>query len=967
MTFLSSLVQVLPAWKDLWQVSPNIIWAYQIRDAREKDVKYWEEKRQIWDQDWDNHWEQKARRDKGTAPIYRSGVALRLAADDTDRVKLLCIDCDNEQAVLTLFDKLVPHLDKLGLEYIWENSGEVGERGHLFLKTDCTLELQKAWVLAIFGAVDLDVYDKKLAYEVFPALKPNYLLRAPGGFHMRTQKVNSCTYKDRTGTTPLEIMQMFVDCVGLTEAVMRSHLVTTDNNRQVKLAPVRRALSFKRTFFYSQRRLPVPPGLPPVLERVASNCQAVNKILDMMVNDNYADNRGGDVHSAGLYLHGIAQYNDAILEGRFSPSGEDWAEKFFSEHRSRSHESHKWKTNKKYDEQGRTFASCKKWDEAFGLCGGCPFKGRVGFDTPKQLYWGKPVFKTDARPVELVSHDQVRQNTFPRAKERVKQLASSGARANMLLASPLGTGKSFWIDDCAVDLARSGKKILISCHSGEVAAEHKKRIDAAGRLHGVKSFMLGSQPNLFANLNPGFDCPHAAEIQVHRSLGLNASIYRERFCGGCPFADDCPYPTQYANCLEPEYQIVIVQHAHFTVPEAMAGILRKHFDVMFIDEAIVDALIKNMKATDLECTLVEQVDLPWAPDLARWMRKGGYPQSKKLITLELSEALRLSKYFSQYECPWRLPDFIRYYNQNMGMDTATGLWIFSPLPTDHIPLCVITDATPPKEIYQIMLDDDKLEVFGENEILDYTKMNPKNQVIQVLDKSMSKTSLRGPINEDGDYEYVRFCEILDFCCDKAKGDFKDKKILITVYGGEFWQVAERYIGRNYPDIGFGSRVVLGKMSVGTNKYEDCDVQFLIAGVYLSGKHFHDQAFKLKEMANYWNRVRGRPSLSNFFHYDLGEQAGIERQPEPVYRIESVMGHGYVFKYPEFSYYSPKETFKFLAERFAISKTQQSLRLRYNCNSERTTYIFGNYFLPSFLITDSVLEEDLLGYLRVMEE
>lgn len=1317
---------------EIFQISPNVIWSFQVRDPAEKDIKFWDQKRLLTNGDWLDHFSQKAICIDKRKKIYRSAIALRLTSLTSDDVRVFVLDCDNSAAVAAVWDKIIPELDRRGVDWIWETSGIDGDRGHLFVRTECKLKIQKLWAESLFAAVGLDPRDRKFKFELYPAFKPENIIRPPGALHLRNNNCNECLFKDRSSSDPLEIMKMFAEARPLSEAEMLLTISTDERNaKRAELAPVRRALSLRRTFYYSPLHLPVPDDLPPLIKTVAGSCPAVNRLINAIATDNFA-NDGNEKHQAILSLSGLAMYNDMVHKGRYGDSGMEWFEKYIQRYRSEPFDSHHWIAEKEQFEGSpqRILTSCKTWDRVLGWCEGCRWKNRVGFERPTQLYWGKQIKRENMRALKLVTHDQIRKTTFVQVRDRLRQLLTSGRyeRKAILVCSPQGSGKchkkdtpvlmhdgttkfvqdvavndllmgpdslprrvvslargqdqmfeirpkkgesftvnaahilslkfsgndyglktgdivnlpvqeflqknkdfkfrsmlwrspvefepkpvlidpwmlGYWlgdgdsskpeittidsevvnaaslcaeasglslyakqdgrnchyslrqeirrkdsnrftvnlkhyellknkhvpqqyksnsrevrlqllaglidsdgslsgggydwinknkqlaedfvwlcrsvglaayltpceksckrpdgimftgtyyrvsvsgdcsiipcrvkrkqaserrqkknvlvtnfeildagygeyfgfevdgpdrlyllgdftvthnsvlIDQASVEIARmtevsaaaveqaiNGKKILISVPTADLAIEHKKRIDAIGWQFGIKAFINASHERLMDKFVPALQptfpgCPEAGNIKKHRDLGIGSMVYKDKYCNSCPLLETCPFPNQYSQNQDDKYQIVIVQHAHFTSPEAMESILKKHFDVMFVDEAIVDALISQVKARQIEWELLDALksEFPWTEDVARWMRDGGYPAGKKIYP-KLEEMEEVYKFFRAHEADWRIPMFLRYYNLEYLMDSELGLWVFSPLPTDRIPLLVITDATPPLEIYQYMLDDKDIEVFGADEILDYRKMNPKNKVIQVLDASMSKTSLRGPADDDGEYEYVRFFEILDFIMDKARGEYKDKKILITVYGGEFWRVAEEYILRNYADVGYGDRVILGKMSIGTNKFESCDVQFLVAGVYLSARDAHMHAFKLRVMANYWNRLKGRPILPNYYPYGVGDQASIERIDEPVYRIEPVgSGHCYLFEYPEFKYFRPVETFHWLAERYMIAKTQQALRLRYNDDKEKITYIFGKYFMPSFLITDSVLEEDLLGYLRISDQ
>ena len=319
--------------------------------------------------------------------------------------------------------------------------------------------------------------------------------------------------------------------------------------------------------------------------------------------------------------------------------------------------------------------------------------------------------------------------------------------------------------------------------------------------------------------------------------------------------------------------------------------------------------------------------------------------------------------------PWNVPDYIRYFNLNMYFEKFHGFHVFSPLP--KVPVRIFTDATPPLEYLKIVLDNEDIEVYGQDEVLDFRKLNKDNKLIQCLDSSMSKSSLKGAMNEDGEYEYERFSKILDFIIDQARNEHKDKKILITTYcdgeGDQFKSTALDYLKRNAPEFEVGeeppAKICISHMMIGTNKFEDYQIQFLVAGVYRNGQQLKHEVYKLRSIANFWNRLNGRPLIPNPYPFGVGDEASIEREEEPVRRILPINNRAAVFAYDDFKYRRPANPDYNIIEKFAIAKTQQAIRLRFNDDRLRIVYVFGNYFLPSFLVTDSTLEDDLIYTLK----
>lgn len=964
----------------------NIMWSWQHfpdnpdPKTGRREITYWPSKplRELRDEDLIAHFEQKPR--KMTGSIRGSLGSVGKFKDN--KANWFALDCDNQKAVDIVRSKLLCILEDYSIDYIWECSGDdIEEKAHIWFMCDAVdVSLLSDYVLQIFEDSGINPFDRSLAFELYPTTKGNNVIRLPGGIHLKTRKVNPLIYKEICSSSADFILDTFITSRKETEEKIKS--VLRPKQEKSKKEEPRNKRNSK--FFYNSLNLPLPVAdLPPVLRKVASNCQAINKVIQDCVDnkdkeDNLINDQTGAGHSAGKWLWNLALYND--IRANFnrnikSTEGEQWIKNFCETYRVRDYAGHNWDKDREalFANPERFFPKCETWSNTFNYCDGCKFKDRPGFKSPRQIWQGFPIKKIKLADVKLVSPDEVRKDTFQRVKQRVFQCVENNISKDILLASPLGTGKSWAIDEMASELASQGKSVLIAAPTADLAIQHKKWCEANGQ----QAFVIMSHEKLFEKLNPGFDCPKDVEIKHLYKLGISSGVWKNSFCKKCPYAEECPYPNQYRDIGFGNNNIIIIQHAHFTCRETLFSIMQKKYDVMFIDEAFIDSChrVLKPKQTEIEVLDTFRAEIPWAGPICDWLDRGEYAKKEgdKTLLRPTETQLEHVKYkMDEMFVPWNIPDYLRYYNINMYFDKNQGFQIFYPLPeSPYVTVRVFTDATPPIEYLKTVLDNPNIEVFGDDEVLDYRKLNKENKLIQVLDSSMSKASLKGPPDENGEFEYIRFCEILEFIADKAKTEYKGQKLLITTYADgqydKFKSVAKKYFEANCPelDVGFDppSQICISHMMIGTNKFEDYLVQFLIAGVYHNGKKFKDAIFKYRSITNFWNRLKDRPIEPNMFPYGVGNSATIPREEEPVRRILPINNKAAVFTYPDFTYRKPANPDYNIIERFAIAKTQQAIRLRFNDDRKRVVYVFGNYFLPSFLVTESVVEDEILGYLR----
>lgn len=931
-----------------------------------RDIAFWPTKplRELRDDDLVNHFLGRPINVRGS----KKGSVGVTGKFEGNIAKWFVLDCDKPVAVEAAHEKIIPVLKGYAVDYIWEHSGSTeGEKGHLWFMCNMPIETLKAFVLQVFHEAGLSHADRKIPFELYPVIKDSNVIRLPGGYHLRNKKVNPITYKGVTSNDVNFILDTFINAKQLLEEDIKESIKIPTKKKDSD------SYSQSRRFYFHSRNLPLPvSNLPPLVGKLASNCQAINQILTECVNDDLLNDTSGLGHDAGLFLTNLAIYNDfrSVSGNKRVHDGENWIEDFINTYRDRDYDSHGWeKSWKKAKEEGpeRIFPSCQRWEDRFDMCQGCPFKGRKNFSSPRQLWGGYNVLKQKVGDVKLVSPVQIRQDTFKRIKNRVHQLVDNKWQKDILVASPQGSGKSWLVDELAVELAKKGKKVLIAAPTADLAMQHKRWC----KQNGEDPFVVMSHEKLFDKLNPGFDCPKAGEIKHLYDLGVSSGTWKKNFCKKCPFYDDCPYPRQYSNVIDGDHKIVIIQHAHFTCKETLFSIMQKQYDVMFIDEAFIDNTHIIMKPTELEWTILDgfRDDIPWAGPLSDWLKNGLYPPDKKVYRPQETHLELIREKMDHHNCKYRVPEFLRYYNLQSYIDRTSGLHVFYPLP--EVPVRIFTDATPPIEYLKIVLDNQNIETFGEDEVLDYRYYNKENQVIQVLDNSMSKSSLKGSYDDvTGEFGFERFVEILEFFGELAKKN-PDEKFLLTTYADgkrdNFTTVALDWLKMNYPDMDLGTtpphRVCVSHMMIGTNMWEEYTTQVLVAGVYRSGQQLSKEVFDLRSIANFWNRLRERQEISNPFPHGVGEGASIERVDDSVKRILCLGSNAGIYSYPNFIYRRPLVNEFDIIERYAIAKTQQAIRLRFNDARKRVVYIFGNYFLPSFLITDSVLEDDLLGSIR----
>ena len=200
---------------------------------------------------------------------------------------------------------------------------------------------------------------------------------------------------------PVGIMQAFLDQETYSTEFIQSKLKTTT------VIPERKDTRKYERFIYLSRNMPAPmPDLPRFVDILTKDCQAYRKLIVNAVNNDLIDKAGIDHHNSGLVLAKLARYASHAAEtypglcGYESPDkGKEWWDTLATEYRSRGYEDHQWDKRPGENPQSNVW-KCSTMENYFNLCQGCPHQKRNGFDSPKQLFFGKKVQKVKVGEVE---------------------------------------------------------------------------------------------------------------------------------------------------------------------------------------------------------------------------------------------------------------------------------------------------------------------------------------------------------------------------------------------------------------------------------------------------------------------------------------------------------------------------------------------------------------------------------------
>jgi hypothetical protein len=394
---------------------------------------------------------------------------------------------------------------------------------------------------------------------------------------------------------------------------------------------------------------------------------------------------------------------------------------------------------------------------------------------------------------------------------------------------------------------------------------------------------------------------------------------------------------------EDKYPIIIIQHAHMNCTEVIRQIFAKGFDLLVIDESFIDSLTVEMRPTNKEIEILQDLKIDWLSPLLNWMEGGKYPGPKiKPLRDDLKAVLEA---FKKEGIPYRLDNFLRQYNDGEFMDKHLGVMKFNPVPECTVRL--LTDATPTIEELQIVLDNPNIVRVGGNFVLDPQIYHPESKTYQVLDGTASWKKM---IQEEELYDY------LEWACDLMRGKYKDLTGLFTVKK-EAEQDTWDWIIRNYPEV--VPRIQVNHMAVGTNEWANFNVQFIFAAPYVNYKQLSEQVYRLKFIKNYWAKINDQKVIPNP-HYGnlLSTSQGDKPNWKPIYRIHK----DGKFEYPQYHYPESKDQFEGYVLKRLLNQVFQSNRIRDRQGKISIRYFLDNRPMAKALIHSNTTKAELIGRL-----
>lgn len=842
-----------------------------------------------------------------------------------DTLKYIVWDLDEPHLVEKAHQHIIPYLLSVGADPVFEYSGEPGSpRGHLWLMTHCPLVIAQAWVNQILADIGSSVEEFDEIYNVNG--KRDAVMRQPLGPHIKRGDTRyPVRWRGQDYHGVLDGMRVFIDAEVFPEERIAS-LIREDHLYAVQQAQERKDRDWDREdtpYYYVPRRLESPyplEELPRGMVRPVRNCQAINEMLRRTKEDRLLNKRGATIHDWGFFLSRMAMHSDIM---RKRSDGVAFLRRIIQETRQRPFKDHNWDSMLAQVRRApnRYYPSCDAL-KRFNLCDGCPF---VGIGTPRRFSSGSavPIEREVLEEVIAKTPEEIRVTTFQEVEDQVDRLMEHGGTGVILLRSPQQAGKSYLGTKLlAKYLSRYHLLLVPTAH---LAYEYRDRLRDQ---YGLDSYILGSQRTLFTGHPRGdnvatFPCPYQADIDYKADLGQTNAVIKAEVCSGCPAQDRCPWLNQYREVRNPHHRIIIAQHAHLGVPEVIKFLAAdKQFDQIIIDESFKEHLVDILTPSYNEKVILGGAGYKWSTRLLEWFRTG-VPGKDELVPPDC-ELEQVQQAYKKAKLPWNLPEYLRAHNNKDHYDPVTGLEMVNKLPWGRVR--VLLDATPPVELIKMLTGIPEILVYGDGEVIDYRRVHPDNEVIQVLDSTVSKTNLE---------RHELFYEILAKIAYLMRHRFPNGRGLITAYKGWEDKVDEYFQGHPmYRDV--RDRVDVGIMERGTNEYQHHAVQFVLASVNFTGKEYYHNRYKHLCAYNWHQRQQGWNEVSNPYPYDIYEQVGEEAklisaaiEPVPVERLEyREDGKVERVRYPQFNNYPPSQAMFRLDYDNNVSAFQQNNRIRF---------------------------------------
>lgn len=910
-------------------------------------------------------------------PAFRGSLGIYPMFAD-ERVKFFCIDADYQKNVDFVREKILPIYRREHIEYIEElgfDPATSEEKIHIwgFCNT-VRMILNKwfEWILHEAGASNWK--DNGISLEFFPMQKARNFIRPPGAVHAKTGVANDILFRGIRSNDAEFIIESVVACLPVPESQMLEGI-----KKLAELFPpeeVKPQIALKKSYLkkfdwnnpgtvYSPLDLCVPelPAdmvFPPFVENQIRNCPAQNALWHKTISGEFLKKGDDNYHDWAIFMSHSVKRSDGIQEKLGEePQGEQFLEqvieRFMGGHYRFDHHGGKRSAD------SQRIPACSTWEKCFRnlqVCGTCPHKAK-GLRNPVHLAsWTS--LERNVIPGEtkkLGVREEISQQVFQTSMGAIGLAVGQQKGQCMVFCPPQESGKSRFVDVLAAALVNYGLNVLIAAHSGEVGKEHRECINEELRKWGSekRAFMLGSRENLFSTIAKELECPQAKRIDGYAEAGITRTKIVRECCVKCPLVTECPYPRQYKELQDPKFGAVIIMHAHLQNSESLRHLLSKTFQIMIVDENFMEVCFQSLIPQKPEMEIYAQLrsSMPWLDEMMQWINL--QKNADQILRPDADDLVKVNEYFRLHGVENRTPKYLSTYNARVTVRAKSGIQLFNPML--QFGAFLYADATPVKSAIRTILDKE-VSYLGDDWLLDVKRYNPENEVIQLLDARNSRSFMSSNERTSG---------ILNFIAKRARNEDAGKQILVTTFADQEKAFLE-FFKQHYPDI--ADLITVGHAAVGTNSMAHFQVQYLLGGWYLNALEEHKLRYKFGLARNYHRRKEQLPALSNpdpYAVYDelLMTAQASKKQPVPVCRWEysNVPGQAELVEYPQFKRWIPAEGEDYSAKvgyEFAVAKRQQAIRVRFADGRPRTVFIWDNDFYPGFVITQSVMEQDLIG-------
>lgn len=938
---------------------------------------YFEQKRKLTQTDWLFHFFLSPKIVNG---MLNASLSISGLSEDKTKLNWISMDIDDAYQMSVWKTRLQPHLDLIGVEYFIEWGGNESEDGtfdrcHVMIFfQDIDLATATEFTRQLFFNVDEPIFASEMGHfnnpdgsprttmdghwfdEIFPINKPNNKIRPPFGYHCKEgrERRYPCEFKNQRLETAIEVMQGVIDCKPVTLDFIKSYVSPDVMQRLASKIDwadkINKRLSRLFSFYYQPYKLRLPvENIPTLLQPVVRNCPTINRLLTETAERGFIEETGDTHHNGQLMLRGVTKYLDAQYN---TTEGQEFYDYLRETYRFRSDESHQLEGLKHEENPIRYFAGCQKWHLKFGLCGDCKFFGKI--TSPRQFIRGQVIRPEFVKNVKLHNVDWLRVNDLPKEKNRLIEDVVSRSFKTKSFKYPQGCGKSVSIVRASMEeLVKLGMKVIVAVPSTDLALEYKKDLQAKG----VNSFILSSHKSTFDPKRrervTDLVCPFFDEMQELEKLGVSNSTIKESFCSSCVHNEECPYPRQYSEVLDPVHQVVIIQHAHFSCQEVIFDLMSKGFNIIYIDETFIESLFKFVPVALRDISALreagKQYQQPWAEELADWLSCKTSPGDR--INPDETGLGLVKSYFDSIMLKWTIPDYIRLHNQKRLVNPVAGIEAIYEIP--NLSVKAFTDATSPDKLTKHLTGIDDIEVIGAETLLDIKAIHPDNEIIQVLDFNSSVSWLE---NEEV------FSLILDKIAKDIDEDDSNKRHLITAYLKDHTRI-KTYLEANHPTS--LSKIEISAITKGVNRYSDFDTQTILANILFLGKDYYETKYKYVQIANYHRLRKGLKPIPNLYPINIDTKSTIPIKWETVKRVVN----GSLLEFPQFKVpkpapganeYDDNYWFRLIYEK-TVGEIQQAIRVRLTKDKPRKITILNNVDLPSINTTQyKTLEQWLTG-------